>query len=95
MIDSTSSPDRASRVNAYLGDLHQTAARQGRIETDRLSTDQAEQLQQALAQYPEVRPEMVARGQALAADPNYPPPEVIAHVAEQIVNAPDLSEDPS
>jgi hypothetical protein len=44
---------------------------------------------------PAIRPEMVARGKALAADPNYPPMDTLRKVAEQILRAPDLTEDES
>ena len=96
MIDSTSSPDRASRANAYPVELAKrpTADAAG-SQRDRLSTGAAEQLQTALANQPEIRPEVVARGRALAADPNYPSMAVIRNVAATIVNSPDLSEDPS
>ena len=60
---------------------------------DRLSTAAAQQLQNALASQPEVRPDVVARGQALAADPDYPSAAVIRSVAALIVNSPDLSEE--
>jgi len=52
-------------------------------------------LRAALASQPEIRPDVVARGQALAADPNYPSMDVIQHVAGMILNAPDPSEDQS
>ncbi len=95
MIDSTSSSDRAARATAYSGDLLKAPVRHNLVASDQLSTQQAEQLNQALAQNPELRPEVVARGRELAADPNYPPASVIASVAAQIVNSPDPSEDES
>lgn len=95
MIDSTSSSDRAARTTAVSSELLQSRAQRPGSTSDRLSTDKAEQLQTALASQPEIRPEMLARGRALAADPGYPPPAVIANVAAQIVNSPDLSEDQS
>ena len=60
-----------------------------------LDTVEARQLSAALASQPEVRPEVVARGNALAADPSYPGPEIIAKVAGMILNSPDPSEDQS
>jgi len=95
MIDSTSSSDRAARTTALSSELLQARTPRVGSTPDRLSTDKAEQLQTALASQPEIRPEMLARGLALAADPSYPPPEVIDNVAAQIVNSPDLSEDQS
>ena len=38
---------------------------------------------------------MVARGRALAADPSYPPMNVIMNVAQRILAAPDLANDES
>ena len=40
-----------------------------------------------------MRPDVVARGKALAADPNYPSMATIKNVAQQILSAPDLSEE--
>lgn len=60
-----------------------------------MSTDQADQLKASLAQSPEVRPEVVARGKALAADPNYPPASVIGGLASLVLNSADPSEDQS
>jgi hypothetical protein len=59
---------------------------------DRISTEHAEFLRSELQKQPEVRPEVVERAKGLAADPSYPSPEVIRHVAGQILAAPDLSE---
>jgi len=59
---------------------------------DSLSTGQTENLRQALKNNPEVRPEVVARGKALAADPSYPSPEIMRRVSELIVNSEDPSE---
>jgi hypothetical protein len=96
MIDSTSSPDSASRANAVPVELAKRATPYSAgNQRDRLSTAAAEQLQNALADQPEVRPEVVARGRALAADPDYPSTAVIRSVAAMIINSPDLSEDQS
>jgi hypothetical protein len=62
---------------------------------DRLSLSQADGLRQALAAQPEVRPEMVEKGRALAADPSYPSAAIIQRIAQGIMAAPDLSEDQS
>jgi hypothetical protein len=39
----------------------------------------------ALENKPEVRSEVVARGRALAADPSYPPPDIINKLAGMVV----------
>jgi len=94
MIDSTSSFDRASRAQPAPEDLASRASNLADLRArDRLSTEKAEQLNQALSSQPEVRPDVVARGQALAADPSYPSPAIITQVAGMIANSPDLSED--
>jgi hypothetical protein len=59
--------------------------------TDALTTGSLDQLRSALAASPEIRPEVVAHGAKLAADPNYPPLQIIENVARQIVASEDLS----
>jgi len=95
MIDSTSSFDRASRAQALPGDLSDSTSKRVVQARDTLYTNQAQQLSAALAGQPEVRPEVVARGSALAADPNYPSAAIISKVAGMILNSPDPSEDQS
>jgi len=95
MIDSTSSSSGTSGANALPSDLANRAGRRESIAADRLSTGSAEHLKAAVAAEPEVRPEMVARGQALASDPGYPSQQTIQRLAGLIINSPDLSEDQS
>jgi hypothetical protein len=45
-----------------------------------------EKLAAALANEPEVRPEEIARGKALAADPDYPSDDLLAKLAGIFVN---------
>lgn len=59
---------------------------------DRLSTDSGAFLKAELERQPEIRPEVVARARALAADPSYPPPATIRAIAQQILAAPDPTE---
>jgi hypothetical protein len=59
------------------------------------SSESAATLRAELQRQPEIRPEVVARGRALAADPAYPPLSVLTSVARQILAAPDLSNDES
>ena len=49
----------------------------------------------ASASQPEIRPEVVAGGLALAADPSYPSADLLKRVAGAILNSPDLSDDES
>lgn len=94
MISSTSSSDRAARPEA-LSAAGQPAARPLTPRPDQISTASAAFLRSALQRQPEIRPEVVARARLLAADPSYPPAEVMKKVAEQILRSPDLSEDES
>lgn len=94
MISSASSPDRTPRPNLVAPTSHATA-RTNAVRPDRISTEGAEFLRSELQRQPEVRPEVVERARALAADRSYPPTEVSRHVAAQILAAPDLSEDQS
>ena len=59
---------------------------------DTLSTSQSASLQEALRSQPEIRPEAVARGKALAADPNYPTAAIVRQIGAAIVASPDPSE---
>lgn len=59
---------------------------------DTLSTHQAQRVQAALAREPAIRPEVMARAASLAADPSYPPRNVIDQVARLIVRSPDPAE---
>lgn len=94
MISSTSSTDRAARPD-LVSAPSTTAERPQAPRSDQISTEGAAFLRSELQRQPEIRPEVVERARALAADPNYPPVEVLRNVAEQILNSPDLSEDQS
>jgi hypothetical protein len=63
--------------------------------TDRFSADGAAALRALLQSQPEIRPEVVARGRELAADPTYPSREILTRIGRAILAAPDLSEDAS
>jgi hypothetical protein len=66
-----------------------------RQDSDQISTQSATSLRTALANQPEVRPEVVARARALAADPGYPSVSIMKSVASQVLASPDLSDDES
>lgn len=91
MIHSTSSSDRTNRAEGMLPSVLKAPV--GKPESDRFSAEHSATLQKALASSPEIRPEVVARGQALAADPNYPSTEILQQVGAKILNSPDFSED--
>jgi len=94
MIPSSSPSDRTARLDPLLAS-GQPVARQKLPRPDQISTASAAALSASLARDPEVRPEVVARARALAADPAYPSFVVMRDVARQILAAPDLSEDES
>jgi hypothetical protein len=58
---------------------------------DHLSSASTDGLRQALAQTGEIRPEVVARGKALAVDLNYPPRQIIESLAKLMIASRDLS----
>jgi hypothetical protein len=94
MITSTSSSDRAARP-VPVPAAGESAARVTASKSDQLSTENAAMLRAALAHQPEIRPEMVARARAFASDPSYPSLSIVRLLAQQILAAPDLSEDES
>jgi hypothetical protein len=95
MIHSTSSSGSAVGAAAALLSASKSAVRPQTPGQDSLSLGQADGLRHALASQEEIRPDMVEKGRALAADPNYPPSSVIRSLAQAILQSPDLSEDPS
>jgi len=95
MIDSTSSSAGTAGANALSAEFTKPASHRAGGGRERLSTEKADQLRTLLGSEPEVRPEMVAKGRAMAADPNYPSAAVIRQVASLIVNSTDPSEDQS
>jgi len=94
MISSTSSSDRALRPD-LVSAPGPAATRSAASPSDQISTENAAFLRSELQRQPAVRPDVVERARALAADPNYPPPAVIRDVAAKILAAPDLSESDS
>jgi hypothetical protein len=94
MISSTISTERSARPELIPASAT-ARPRNPRPSPDQISTESAEFLRAELKRQPAVRPEVVARGRALAADPNYPSMETLGKVAEQILKSPDLSEDQS
>jgi hypothetical protein len=89
-----SSPDRASMADTVSA-ASPSVARHARVMPDQISTESAAFLKSALAGQPEIRPEVVERAKALAADPTYPSAAIMKSVAGQILASPDLSEDAS
>jgi hypothetical protein len=94
MINSTTSTERAAHANAVSAP-GQATPKALTPRPDQLSTDSVLFLRDALVRQPEIRPEVVERAQALAADPNYPSFDTLKQVGSVILNSPDLSEDQS
>jgi hypothetical protein len=95
MIYTTSSSDRAGGTVPVSVNLTKPTVRPLPQPQDSISTDNVDGLRTALSNQPEIRPDVVARGLALAADPNYPSADVLKSVASAILNSPDPSEDQS
>jgi hypothetical protein len=94
MINSTTSTDRTAHAET-LAVSGQATPRPAAPRTDQLSTDNAAFLRSELDRQPEIRPEVVERARALAADPDYPSVATLRHVGAIILNSADLSEDQS
>ncbi|MFZ5494884.1 MAG: hypothetical protein ACOZE5_06045 [Verrucomicrobiota bacterium] len=69
--------------------LHAKTPPTGGSPTDRFSPENTAALKSALQGQPEVRPEVVARARALAADPAWPSPEILRAVGAAILASPD------
>lgn len=93
MIKSTTSSDRPALPVVPAGVAYKApAAKPGQ---DQFSAMNTENLRDALRAVPEVRPEVVARGLALAADPAYPSTEVLRRVGRTLLRSADLTQDES
>ena len=90
MINSTSSSDRVLRPDGVV--LHAKTPAPGGPGADRFAPEHTAALRSALASQPEVRPDVVARGRLLAADPSYPSPAILRQVAQVILHSPDPAE---
>ena len=93
MIHSTSPSDRTARTEA-LPTVTQKPVVRG-PGADQFSAEHSATLRAALAAQPEIRPDVVARGKALAADPGYPSTDILRQVAAKIIASPDLTVDES
>jgi hypothetical protein len=94
MIQSTSNLHGYNRTDAAALSLAKQAST-SKIEVDnseRLSSANTQALREALNSSPEIRPEVVTKGKALAVDPNYPPREIIEGLARLMIESRDPSE---
>lgn len=87
MINSASPSDRVLRPESVV--LQAKALSGNGVAADRFSPENTVVLRSALQQQPAVRPEVVARARALAADPAYPSSEILRRVGEAVLNSPD------
>lgn len=93
MINSTSSSDRTARTDSVPPIvLKSPAPRPG---ADHFSAENTAALRAALAAQPEIRPDVVERGRALAADPAYPSETILRSIGAMLLDSPDPSEDQS
>lgn len=90
MINSTSSSDRVLRPEGPV--LHAKTPAAGSPGADRFSPENSTALKEALLSQPEIRPDVVARARAFAADPSYPSPVILRQVGAAILRSPDLAE---
>ena len=92
MIQSTSHNDGAAQARAQAAAAAAAPLRPA-SPRDRISTHGADRLHALLRAEPEVRPGMVERGRALAADSAYPSPEIVRGIAAQLLASPDPADD--
>jgi hypothetical protein len=93
MISSTPSSNRPLRPDTVPAVVTKPTAANRGPGHDQLSLESVALLREALAAQPEIRPDVVARGRFLAADPAWPSPAVLRKVSEIILRAPDLTEE--
>ena len=95
MIQSASSSSSPARNIAIAAASTASASKAQPKPVDQIHIDKASALRTGLEQVPEIRPEVVERARALAADPSYPSDGIIRQISKAIVNSPDLTEDQS
>lgn len=59
-------------------------------QSDRLKADLSQGIRESLASIPEIRPEVVERGKALLADPDYPSKAVVEKIAQFVTPLPEI-----
>ena len=87
MINSTSSSDRVIRPEGPVH--HISTPKKTGVGADHFSPENSKALEAALNSQPAIRPEMLALGRELAADPSYPSAEILRKVSEVILRSPD------
>jgi hypothetical protein len=79
------SPSKPAASAARGKEASATRAASAPASGSTLSLNVFEPIQQAMNNCPDSRAEVIARGKALAADPNYPPAEVVGKLARLFV----------
>ncbi|MEI7800603.1 MAG: hypothetical protein EBT98_09010 [Opitutaceae bacterium] len=96
MIHSASSSSPSARSDALAAaSVAAAPVRPAPAPSDQIHIDLSSTLRLALQQSPEIRPEVIARARAIAADGSYPSDTILRAISAVIINAPDLSEDHS
>lgn len=97
MINSTSKTDTLLRPDLIAGRTTQkstsiAAPTDTGSDSDTVTASSQETLQSLLKSQPETRSDVVAMGQRLLVDGNYPPKEIIRKLSEILVNSVDLTQ---
>ena len=90
MIDSTSPSNRTPQLPQELPSSTKGSSPAKQPASDSVSLSNIDFLKAQMASEPEIRPSVLERARALAADPGYPPLSVMRSVAGQILASPDL-----
>lgn len=74
------------RLNTNIGPVSKptdtsSKGKVGQTGSDGVAFDSSQALESSLAATPDIRPDVVARGRSLAADPAYPPAETINKIS--------------
>ncbi len=83
--------DPLSTGGVPLNGTHRSANRNGETHSlpsdqrDSISVERSMAIDNAMSRIPEIRPDVVERGQALLSDPNYPGPQITEKIAALIV----------
>jgi len=94
MINQASKTDISLRTDVIAAQLPRPQTGTPKADNnERLSSPSQEALQSALSDQPEIRPEVVARGEELVVDANYPPKEIIRQLSELLIGSTDLAEE--
>jgi hypothetical protein len=92
MISSASPTPSPGNLTALTPFSAKSDNRPEMLGADQLALGQTVELRRTLSAESEIRPEVVARAEALARDPDYPSPAMLRDIASRLLSSPDLSE---